>query len=295
MQCYCAGAPLTKGAPAPYNLVMVLTDIHTHSTFSADAESPLEDMVRAAMAGGVRYFGVSEHFDYDYIPLGLTYGGRPVSTDAEGYFSLARRLQGELNGGHFTFLAGCELGYTEDPAVQRLYAQITDRYSPDFVVNSVHTCDGADCWYGDYFVGKDKNYAYSRYLERVLQSLSAPYRYDIVAHIGYVSRNAPYADPKLRYADFSELYDAILKGIISRDKILEVNSSARGAGSAFLPDGDILERYFELGGRSVSFASDAHDVSRICAGRDGVISALRSVGFEYITVPCRGRRIKVPV
>lgn len=275
---------------------MILTDMHTHSTYSADGDSPLEEMVEAARAKGVRYFGVSEHFDYDYPPAGLVYSdGSPARTDEEGYFSHIRALQSRLNDKNFVLIAGAEFGYTDDVSAQRRYEGIIEKYSPDFVINSVHTCDGYDCWFGEYFTGKSLQTAYSRYLERVLQSLFAPYNYDIVAHIGYVSRNAPYPDPKLRYGEFRELYDAILNGIISRGKILEVNSSARGAGSAFLPDADVLSRYFELGGRKVSFASDAHYVSRICAGREGVVSALKQIGFEYITVPFRGEEIIIPV
>ena len=275
---------------------MILTDIHTHSTFSADGETPLAGMVAAARKKGLGYFGVSEHFDYDYIPAGLTYeGGKPVRTDGEGYFASARALQAKVNDGSFTFLAGCELGYTDDASVQLRYRELIKKYSPDFVVNSVHTCDGADCWYGAYFGGKERRVAYTRYLERVLQSLSAPYRYDIVAHVGYVSRNAPYADPKLRYDEFKELYDEILRGVISRGKILEVNSSARGAGSAFLPDADVLGAYFRLGGRRVSFASDAHCADRICAGREGVVRALRDIGFTHITVPVADGEVKVPI
>ena len=274
---------------------MILTDIHTHSTFSADADSPLAEMVAAARAMGVRYFGISEHFDYDYPPAGLTYSdGAPAHTDEQAYFAAARAIQAQSDA-NFVFLAGCELGYTDDPASLIRYMELIEKYSPDFVVNSVHTCDGADCWYGEYFSGKSKEKAYSRYLRRVLQSLSAPYHYDIVAHIGYVSRNAPYPDPKLRYADFKELYDEILKNIIANGKILEVNSSARGAGSAFLPDCDVLERYFELGGRKVSFASDAHYAARICDGRDAVVAALKRIGFTAITVPFRGEEIEVEI
>lgn len=288
--------PLDKHCLRRYNNSMVLTDIHTHSTYSADGDSSLVDMVNAARAKGVRYFGISEHFDYDYTPAGLVYSdGSPAHIDAATYFSEARALQREHNGGQFTLLAGVELGYTDDKGTQDRYLEVIKKYAPDFIVNSVHTCDGADCWFGEYFGGKDKPYAYSRYLERVLESLSAPYDYDIVAHIGYVSRNAPYADPKLRYEDFSELYDAVLSGIVSRGKILEVNTSARGAGSLFLPDTDVLIRYYELGGRKVSFGSDAHITSRICDKRAEVVSVLKSIGFGYITIPSRGEEIKVDI
>lgn len=268
--------------------------MHTHSSFSADACDCLADMVWRAKRLGLRYYGTAEHFDCDYIPLGLTYeGGAPVYTDASGYFSAARALQREACDGAFTYLAGAEFGYSDDEGVIAAYRRMIAEYSPDFIINSVHTCDGADCWYESYFSGKDRRTAYSRYLMRVIRSLSAPYPYDIVAHVGYVSRNAPYVDAKLNYREFSELYDEILKGVISRGKILEVNASARGAGSAFLPDCDVLARYAELGGTKLSFASDAHELSAIARGGDCVAAALKKLGFTRLTVPCRGLELEV--
>lgn len=274
---------------------MILTDVHTHSTFSTDGKSTLAEMVAAARDAGARYYGVSEHFDFDYVVLGLKIHGAVLPyTDADDYFAAIRAMQ-RKNDERFTLLAGGEYGFCPLPQCAEEYARLNETYSPDFVVNSVHTVDGHDCYFPDYFEGKEKPYAYSRYLEQVRKSLEVPYSYDIVAHLGYVSRNAPYEDKKLRYEEFPELIDDILRAVIAKDKILEVNSSSRGAGSDFLPDTDILERYFQLGGRSLSFASDAHHVSRVCAGREGVAAALKQIGFTHITVPCRGERIKVEI
>ena len=127
------------------------------------------------------------------------------------------------------------------------------------------------------------------------KSLDAPYGYDIVGHIGYVSRNAPYPDKALRYEEFADPLDDILKTVVARRKILEVNSSMRGTESGFLPATDILTRYFELGGREVSFASDAHDVARIAEKRESVCAALKAIGFTHVTVPDRGKRIRVEI
>ena len=159
----------------------------------------------------------------------------------------------------------------------------------------MHTCLGKDCYFADFFAGKSKQYAYNAYLYRVLESLDAPYRYDIVAHVGYCSRNATYPDPKLRYEDYADVLDEILKRIIARGKILEVNSSAKTAGSPFIPDTDILERYFELGGRMVSFASDAHDTTRIADRRDIVVAALKKIGFTHLTIPDKGRYLQLEI
>lgn len=277
-----------------YNISMILTDVHTHSTFSLDGISTLEDMVAEAHKKKIVYYGVSEHFDRDYAALGLKiHGEKPPFIDADAYFSAARRLQQEYTGKGLRMLVGGEYGFCNHPRCFEEYERLNRRYSPDFVVNSVHTTDGADCYFPDYFKGKSKEYAYSRYLETILESIDAPYSYDIIAHIGYVSRNAPYADKKLRYGEFDKIIDEILKKIVAKGKILEVNSSSRGAGSEFLPDSDILTRYYELGGRRVSFASDAHNTLRIAEKRELVAAALKRIGFTFLTVPDCGNYLQI--
>lgn len=275
---------------------MFLTDIHNHSKFSTDGKSPLEDMVATAKAKGLRYFGISEHFDYDFIAAGLKIQGfEPPYTDADAYFKKAAELKAKYNDDNFTFLAGGELGYSDNPRCAEEYLRLIEKYSPDFIVNSVHTVCGQDCYSPKYFEGKSKEQAYRKYFQAVKNSLNAPYRYDVVAHMGYCSRNAVYADPKLRYAEFSDIIDDILNTVVQKDKILEVNSSSRTAGSDFLPDTDILTRYFKLGGRAISFASDAHSTERICDKREKVVDALKKIGFTHITVPARTGRIKVEI
>ena len=272
---------------------MLRTDIHTHTAFSADGRSSIDEMIATAIEKNIAYYGIAEHFNYDYDRLHLSIDGREVPPiDEEAYFTRARALQRQLKG-KLHLLVGAEFGYDNENSALQRYIDTQEKYSPDFVVNSVHTCLGMDCYFPHYCNGKSKEYAYNAYLYRVLESLDAPYRYDIVAHIGYCSRNATYEDPKLRYEDFSDVLDEILKRIVARGKILEVNSSAKTAGSPFIPDTDILERYFELGGRMVSFASDAHDISRVADKRDLVVAALKKAGFTYITVPDRGNYLQI--
>ncbi len=241
-------------------------------------------MVSSAKRMGLRYYGVSEHFDVDEFSIKL-YGG---SIDMAAYFMCARALQGGENGEDFTFYAGGEFNFMPEDKVYDTFNRIWDTYHPDYVINSVHVVDGAECSQAAYFEGKSKQYAYSRYLEQVRRSLDAPYPYDIVGHLGYVSRRAPYPDKKIRYADFADLYDDILKTIINKGKILEVNSSARGAESEFLPDTDVLTRYFALGGRRISFGSDAHWEARIGEKYGLVCAALKSLGFTALANPCGG-------
>ncbi len=273
---------------------MINTDIHTHTTYSADGKGRIEDMVERAISLGLSHYGISEHFDYDYDRLKLKIDDAPVPPiNARAYFLHIRALQKRYRK-KICLLAGAEFGFDHDSRTQERYIRAQKKFKPDFVINSVHTCLGADCYFPRFFAGKSKAFAYNAYLYRVLESLDAPYPYDIVAHIGYCSRNATYPDPKLRYSDFSDVLDEILRRIIAKDKILEVNTSSKTAGSDFLPDTDILYRYYELGGRKIAYASDAHDTDRIGEKRQIVADALKKIGFDHLTIPCQGRCLLLP-
>lgn len=273
---------------------MLLTDIHNHTAFSPDGRDSMETMLAAAHAKGLAWYGIADHFNYDYDRLCLSIDGQPVPPiDEAAYFKRGREMQKEYEG-RMHVLIGAEFGYDHASRATERYLRTQQTYKPDFTVNSVHTCLGNDCYFAHYCEGKSRAYAYNAYLYRVLESLDAPYEYDIVAHIGYCARNATYPDPVLRYEEFADVLDEILRRIIARGKILEVNSSAKKMGD-FLPGKDILARYFELGGREVSFASDAHFAARIAEKRETVCAALKEIGFTFLTVPERGRRLRVPI
>lgn len=270
----------------------ILTDVHTHTTFSTDGIDDIFTMLARAKELGLTYWGISEHFDYDYYVDNVFFDGQPARfTDAEKYFSTARTLQKECKD--VRIFVGGEFGFTRNERVNEYYHALIGRYKPDFIVNSVHTNGRFDFYERAAFAGKDKATAYGEYLALVRDSLDAEYPYDIVGHIGYPSRFAPFEDKTLYYAEFAPQLDDILKTIIQKDKILELNSSVKGLNSPFLPTPEIAARYFALGGRNVSFASDAHGAARLAVGRERVVSVLKEIGFTYITVPCRGEKIKV--
>ncbi|MBR2903465.1 MAG: histidinol-phosphatase HisJ family protein [Clostridia bacterium] len=281
-------------------MATLLTDVHTHSTFSPDGVSPLEEMLKTALEQGVAFYGVSEHVNYDMLVAeedGRVYATER-HTDVEDYFHTARHLQ-EDYAGAMNVLVGAEFGYADDARVSAMYKALIEKYRPDFIVNSIHTIDGVDYWCGSTFykeekgerVERDKAETYKEYLALLLRSVQADYDYDIVGHIGYPTRYAPYADKSMPYKEYAQEIDAVLREIIARGKILEVNAS----GDSPLPNRDVLERYYALGGREISYASDAHATTRIMKGRDKVIDMLKEIGFTYITVPCKGEKIKVEI
>ena len=271
----------------------MLTDIHNHSTFSFDGKNTLEDMLAAAQAKGVAFYGVSEHFDTDFFIYGM-HKLRPEvkPTDTESYFHRARHLQDDY-AGVMNVLVGAELGYCNLSQVHEEYKQMLETYKPDFIVNSVHNLHGEDYYMTTpyYRDGKlrDKDEVLDEYFRLVRDSLDVPYHYDIVGHVGYVTRYIPCEDKTVCLDTHREILTDILQTIIQKDKILEVNA----ARDELLPQKDILALYYKLGGRKVSYGSDAHVATNIMQRREKAVQMLKEIGFTHISVPCRGEHIAV--
>ncbi len=270
-----------------------LTDIHTHSFYSHDSKEPLATMLAQAQKLGVAFYGVSEHFDYD---LDTTKGGcEQAMIDEDAYFHGARHLQEDYEGAMNVFI-GVEFGFSDDIKVQERYIHTIKKHRPDFIVNAIHCIDGVDYYYNKPYYDKqgnlrEKREVYEDYLALVERSLQAPYPYDIVAHLGYVSRYAPYEDKSMRYDDYKEKLDKIFLTIIQKGKILEINGKTDGC----VPARDWLQGYYDLGGRKISFGSDAHRKEDIMKNREFAVAELKEIGFTHITVPCKGEYIQVEI
>ncbi|MBP3423124.1 MAG: histidinol-phosphatase HisJ family protein [Clostridia bacterium] len=272
-----------------------LTDMHTHSfPASHDGGNSLAEMLNEAQKKGVAFYGISEHFDYDYDVSKMDEEEYKSTRngDVEESFHRARHLQEDYEG-VMNVAVGAEFGYSEKEEVQGMYASTYEKYRPDFVINSVHGGEGLD--FARYVFTESKEEIYRMYLRLIRKSLDVPYYYDIVGHIGYIARYVPFEDRSFSLEEFGEEIDDILKTIIAKDKILELNSSTKNLPQLCLPDLSIVQRYYDLGGRKVSYGSDAHFTSRILDKREEICAALKKIGFTYITVPFKGEHIKVEI
>ena len=282
-----------------------IVDVHTHSSYSSDSEEELSVMLETARKKGLLFYGVSEHFDYDLGDEAREYrdenGETWIDIDEEAYFHGARHLQEDYEG-CLNVLIGAEFGFSDDPAMQKRYLEIWEKYRPDFIVNSIHGNKGWDYWARQPFYKTGANgkkivlpreEVYREYLASVRASLDVIYPYDIVGHIGYPTRYAPYEDRRITMAEFGEQIDDILRTIIAKGKILELNTSNKGGVSRFLPSDEIIKRYYALSGRKISYGSDAHDRTRVADKFDEATAFLKEVGFTHLTVPCKGEHVEI--
>ncbi len=250
-----------------------MLDTHTHTLFSFDGKMSAREMVLCAQERGAEYYCITDHFDFDYTFMPEYQSVRQI--DVEGYLREILALKQE-----FPFLRiGCELGFSKkaEPLYQKLPFEVFD-----YVLNSCHTVGDYDAYNKKYFIGKSKREAYKQYLDNIRASVDADYPFNTISHIGYVRKNAPYEDTALYYEEFSEEIDGILTRIIERDKALEMN--AKLPAEQFMPEKDILQRYYQLGGRKLTFGSDSHSKETIGNKFDLAEKIAAEAGFTAWTV-----------
>lgn len=251
-----------------------MIDTHTHTKFSFDGRDSARDMAERGKQLGLSYMAFTDHFDRDYVYIDkYSYVGQ---LDVNAYVEGVSVLKD-----FYPFLAlGVELGYSE--IAEDDYNKLLEIDKFDYVLNSIHTIDGMDVYNSEYFEDKSKHEAYETYLLQVLKSTKAKFFYNAISHLGFARKNSTYEDNFMPLKEYGDIVDSIFKNIIDMGKTLEVNSNIKT--KDFMPTKEYLQRYFELGGRSIAFASDAHVVGRVGEMYNEACEMVKDIGFRYWTV-----------
>ena len=226
----------------------MIFDSHLHTKFSADSEMLAADALAKAKALNL---GVvfTEHFDY-----GLELNGRKFEFNPAEYMREYKNLRGE------NVRLGVEVGLRQSArAANKNFIAQADF---DFVIGSIHLVDDFDIYYPDFYLGKDKATAYRKYFQQMAEEISVA-DFDALGHIDYICRAAPYENPEIDYPTFKAEIDAVLKIVIERGKVLELNTRRFDKARAVEELIPVYKKYRELGGRFVTIGSDAHRVAAV--------------------------------
>ncbi len=249
-------------------------DNHIHSKFSTDSKMDAEAACSHAVEIGLTGIVFTDHVDYDYPDFDESF-----LIDYENYFQVFCGLKDRWKG-RLDVLIGVEMGF--QPQVTHRIDQVITRHPFDFVINSVHIIDHMDPYTGAFFRGRSQQQSYERYLKEILLSVNAYDNYDIIGHIGYAARYGDFEDKPLRYADYSDLLDLILRAVIVKGKGIELNTSGlRSDLQQPLPGYDVFRRYFELGGEIITIGSDSHFTEHLGHSFREAAQILKDIGFKY--------------
>ena len=272
-----------------------MVDTHNHCEFSFDGKRTTAlRSAQSAFDRGLDGIVFTDHYDI-YIPdVPGEDLPRPQDFDITAQQNEIERVN-SLFPDSFKVLKGIEIGM--NPHSMEQVCNLIKNNSFDQVIASFHYLEDSDPYYGQYFEGKDWKTAYGLYLESIYDGISKLGDFDIVGHFDYVARYAPYPQDSIRYADFSDLFDALLKYMIENGKALEINtkSSGSGKGRATALDIDLLKRYREMGGEAISLGSDSHIPEAVADRFDIYADMLRSTGFRWTSHYEKRQLVQLPL
>ncbi|EDM88710.1 histidinol phosphate phosphatase HisJ family [Blautia obeum ATCC 29174] len=257
----------------------ILWDCHMHSSFSADSDTSMEDMIREAICRGLTGICFTEHLDPDYPP---TPDNEIFELDLDGYretlFRLREKYQKELQI-HF----GIELGL--QPHLHDYFHELLATMPFDFVIGSSHVVHGYDPYYKEYFKGREESACYREYFESILENLHAFSEMDVYGHIDYIVRYGPNQNKYYTYERYQDILDEILRTVIAKGRGIELNTGGfhYGLGEPN-PCRAVIRRYRELGGEIITVGADAHGPEKIAYDFDKAAAILADCGFKYYTV-----------
>lgn len=236
----------------------MIVDMHNHTYWSSDSNTPLKDNIETAISKGMRSICITDHQDYDATPFPPDYFTFLLNDTGETKPYVNEILNyKELYKDKIEVLLGIELGI--QPHLVEMLNQYASEYPFDFIIGSTHRFNELDAEDKKHYESVSIQEACESYFEQELINLKGFKNCDVVGHMDFVLRYCPGAVEYFSYLKFADVLDEILKEVISSGRGLECNTSKFVTKNMINPHLDIFKRYFELGGEIVTFGSDAHD------------------------------------
>lgn len=228
-------------------------DYHLHSSVSFDSECDAKKIVEAAEFNGLKEICFTDHYDFNDDPQ-----KQHDIFDIEQY----RRVYDNISSSKVDIRRGVEFGLT--PWNQNELKKLTSQCSFDFVIGSVHFTGGYDPYYEEFWTHNGLEQGFEKYLLQTLECVKQHRDFDVLGHINYACKSAynPTKKP-LRYKDYSDICDEIMKKLAQNGKGMEINTSGMDRVGEFLPSYDYIKRFKELGGEIITVGSDSHDATRV--------------------------------
>ena len=253
-------------------------DQHLHTEFSGDSETPVMDMINKAKELGLPGITVTDHSDPEYKEVPGKF-----DLDIENYTKTIPEIARRESTQDFKIYCGIELGL--QPHLVKVQEEIAKSYDFDIIIGSVHQVRTMDPYYKSFYEAMGMKNGYREYYEEMLENVTHFNDFDTLGHMDYIRRYAvrhlPPEEGEMRFEDYRELTDEVMRTLIRKDKSLEVNTgSYRSRLTEPNPSIQYLKRYYELGGRLITIGADAHKPDTVGDHFDELPEMLKNIGFK---------------
>lgn len=249
-------------------------DYHSHTDFSDDSASTMDEMIQGAIQKGVKELAITDHYDPDYPDPNY-----PFEVDFEEYHKALLHAE-EQYASSIKIIKGLEIGIQGGPTLEKCKAA-SKNFSYDFLLGSFHAFNGEDLYTANYAEMEQSKILPSFYTY-VYQCLKEFDDFDVLGHMNVIDR---YLNLERDYTESLFIIEEILKELIAKGKGLEINTSSYryGLQGRNHPTKEILQLYRDLGGEILTIGSDAHRPSDLMYHFEEGVSFAQRHGFKYFS------------
>ena len=245
----------------------MIFDSHTHTKFSADSKMDAAQAISRAESLGLGII-FTEHYDFNF-PEELDF-----TFDAAKYFDEYKKFRSDK------VKLGVEIGLRKSARAANKNFLAQGNF--DLVIGSIHVVEDIDIYNPKFFADKDKSTAYRKYFNAMAEEVAAE-DFDVLGHIDYICRVAPYENSEIDYETFKPEIDEVLKILIERKKILELNTRRLNNKIALKGLESVYKCYKDLGGEFVTIGSDAHVIDAVGANFDVAINFVENLNLKILS------------
>ncbi len=274
-----------------------LVNYHSHCDF-CDGRAPMEAFVEAAVACGMKAYGVSSHTESPEP-------GRTLHRDTyAAYFAEIARLR-EKYRHQIELYAALEIDYIDE--ARNAASPMYRRMPLDYTIGSVHfvpapdggwmSVDGAYEGFRERLAarfGNDVRAVVELFYEQSRKMVAAG-GFTICGHADKIALNASYFHPGItQEAWYEELASQYIHSLAGKDFLVEVNTKAWEQHHRLFPSVEWFPLMRRLGLKLV-VNSDCHYPERVNSGRLQAMQLLRQAGIREVWELHSGRWAAVPI
>lgn len=253
-------------------------DSHVHSCYSNDSKQTISEICRMAQDKNLQGITITDHANMSILKEDRTFENIASS-------AMEAKQADKLCGGKLRVFCGVEISESSDNQDNAQKLLRTANF--DVVIGSVHKVR-FKAWEDFYSkIRFDETFSWEdlygfmwAYFEELL-CMAEQEDYDVLAHLTCPLRyiNGKY-HRGFQLDPYEDVIEKILRCLIQRNKALEINTSGiHGTYNSLMPDESILNRYYAMGGRLLTLASDAHTPERIGNAFPETAPLLEKIGF----------------
>ncbi len=249
-------------------------DYHSHTDFSDDSASTMDEMIQGAIQKGIKELAITDHYDPDYPDPNY-----PFEVDFAEYHKALLHAEQQYKS-TIKIIKGLEIGIQDGSTMEKCKAA-SKNFNYDFLIGSFHSFNGEDLYTANY-AEMDQNKILPSFYTYVYNCLKEFNDFDVLGHLNVIDR---YLNLERDYTEALFIIEEILKDLISKGKGLEINTSSYryGLQGRNHPTKEILQLYHDLGGEILTIGSDAHRPSDLLFHFEDGVAFAQQHGFKYFS------------